>query len=91
MATMKRPRLQAVKPLSEYRLRLTFIDGSIATVSRADEFDRFLGLKPLRDPAVFKTATLIDGEGWTVEWPGLDIQIGVETLWLDAQAKKCPG
>ena len=35
MATMKRPRLAAVKALSGRRLRLTFVDGSIYTVSLA--------------------------------------------------------
>lgn len=90
MATMKRPRLQAVEALPDYRLRLTFIDGSMATVSLADDFTRFPGLAPLRDAAVFSTATVIEGEGWTVEWPAVDIQIGAETLWLDAQAQNAP-
>jgi hypothetical protein len=90
MATMKRPRLQTVEPLADYRLRLTFIDGSTFVVSLAEEFDRFPGLHPLRDPAAFAQACLIDGEGWTVEWPTLDIQIGADTLWLDAQAQNAP-
>ena len=33
------------------------------------------------------TASNTPGEGWTVEWPDLDIQIGADTLWLDAQAQ----
>ena len=33
---------------------------------------------------------LIEGEGWTVVWPDLDIQIGADTLWLDAQAQNAP-
>ena len=87
MAIMKRPRLRAVEALPEYRLRLTFVDGSVHTVSLVDDFDRFPGLLPLRDPAVFAKAVTIEGEGWTVEWPELDIQIGADTLWLDAQAQ----
>jgi hypothetical protein len=87
MAIMKRPRLQAVEALPEYRLRLTFVDGSVHTVSLAEDFDRFPGLRPLRDPAVFAKAVTIEDEGWTVEWPELDIQIGADTLWLDAQAQ----
>jgi DNA-binding XRE family transcriptional regulator len=90
MATMKRPRLAAVKALSAYRLRLTFVDGSIYTVSLADEFDKFPGLAPLRDSKAFSKAVVIEGEGWTVEWPALDIQIGADTLWLDAQAQNAP-
>jgi len=90
MATMKRPRLAAVKALSGHRLRLTFIDGSIYTVSLADEFDKFPGLAPLRNSKAFSGAVVIAGEGWTVEWPALDIQIGADTLWLDAQAQNAP-
>lgn len=90
MATMKRPRLAAVKALSGHRLKLTFIDGSVHTVSLAGEFDRFPGLAPLRDPKAFAKAVIIEGEGWTVEWPALDIQIGADTLWLDAQAQHAP-
>ena len=84
---MKRPRLNAVEALAGFRLRLTFINGSIFTVSLADEFDSFPGLAPLRDPQSFAQAVIIPGEGWTVEWPDLDIQIGADTLWLDAQAQ----
>lgn len=87
MATMKRPRLSGVEPLPGYRLRLSFVDGSVHTVSLAEDFDRFPGLKPLQDPAAFAGAVVIEGEGWTVEWPALDIQIGADTLWLDAQAQ----
>ena len=90
MATMKRPRLAAVKALSGHRLRLTFIDGSIYTVALAGEFERFPGLAPLRDSRAFSKAVVIKGEGWTVEWPALDIQIGADTLWLDAQAQNAP-
>ncbi len=87
MASMKRPRLLAVQALPDYRLRLTFVDSSVYTVSLADEFEKFPGLKPLRDPAAFAKACVIEGEGWTVEWPDHDIQIGADTLWLDAQAQ----
>ena len=45
MAVMKRPRLQAVQALPEYRLRLTFVDGSVHVVSLAEDFDRFPGLR----------------------------------------------
>ena len=87
MASMKRPRLLAVQALPDYRLRLTFVDSSVYTVLLADEFEKFPGLKPLRDPAAFAKACVIEGEGWTVEWPDHDIQIGADTLWLDAQAQ----
>lgn len=87
MATMKRPRLASVQALSDYRLRLVFRDGSVYTVSLANVFDKFPGLRPLQDLAAFGKAQVIENEGWTVEWPELDIQIGADTLWLDARAQ----
>ena len=87
MATMKRPRLDSVRALADYRLQLVFRDGSAYTVSLANSFDKFPGLEPLQDKAAFANAQIIEGEGWTVEWPELDIQIGADTLWLDARAQ----
>jgi len=67
MATMNRPRLAAVEALSGHRLKLTFVDGNIHTVSLASAFDKFPILAPLRNPKAFAKATIIEGEGWTVE------------------------
>jgi Protein of unknown function (DUF2442)/Helix-turn-helix domain len=90
MATMKRPRLDAVEVLPRQRLKLTFVDGSIHTVSLAKDIERLPGLAPLKDPKVFRKAELVPGEGWTVEWDEPDIQIGADTLWLEAQAQNAP-
>jgi DNA-binding XRE family transcriptional regulator len=87
MATMKRPRLRSVVALDNYRLRLTFRNGKTYTVSLAGEFDQFPGLEPLRDPQAFAKACIGEDCGWTVEWPDDDIQIGADTLWLEAQAQ----
>jgi len=87
MAQMKRPRLKKVEALADYTLRLTFIDDSVYTVSFKELFIESPGLARLKNPAVFSEAALVPGEGWTVEWPNLDIQIGADTLWLDAQAQ----
>ena len=87
MATMKRPRLLSVEPLADYKLRLNFVNGNVYTVSIAEDFDHYPGLQPLKDTAAFAKAMVITDEGWTVEWPELDIQIGADTLWLDAQAQ----
>ena len=87
---MKRARLSGIEVLDSYRLRLTFMDGSVSMVDFNPLFDESPGLARLRDPAVFATATLVEGEGWTVEWPALDLQIGADTLWLDAQAQNAP-
>lgn len=90
MASMKRPRLSGVLTLAQFRLRLTFIDGSVFTVDFTPLFDESPGLAPLREAKAFAAAALADGEGWAVEWPDLDIQIGADTLWLDAQAQNAP-
>ena len=84
MASMKRPRLSAVKPLSNYRLKMTFINGDTLTVDKRATIFAKPGLAPLRDPAAFAKAQIVPGEGWTVEWAGFDIQIGADTLWVEA-------
>ncbi len=90
MASMKRPRLTSAEPLTEHRLRLTFIDGSTYTLDFTPLLDASPGLAPLREAAAFAGATVIPGEGWAVVWPDLDIQIGADTLWLDVQAQQAP-
>jgi len=89
-SAMKRPRLRAVQALAGHRLRLTFIDDSVMTVDFTPFFDESPGLAPLRDPARFAQACIGEDCGWTAEWPELDIQIGADTLWLDAQAQNAP-
>ena len=51
------------------------------------DFSKFPGLAPLRDPFAFAKACVIAGKGWAVEWLEQDIQIGADTLRLDAQAR----
>jgi DNA-binding XRE family transcriptional regulator len=88
--TMKRPRLLAVEALDDYKLRLHFINGSIYTVSMAEELEKTARLRLLKDPNIFKKATIIEGEGWAVEWQDLDIQFCADILWLDVQAQNAP-
>lgn len=83
---MTRPRIKSVEPLSDFLMRITFANDSVYTVDFKLLFDESPGLAPLRSPKAFaKVCT--DESGWTVEWPELDIQIGADTLWLDAQAQ----
>ena len=89
--SMKRPCLSGIEVLDGHRLRLAFVDGSVSVLDFNPLFDESPGLARLCDPAVFATATLVEGEGWAVEWPALDLQIGADTLWLDAQAQNAPG
>ena len=90
MAQMKRARLKKVEALANHILRLTFVDDSVYNVSLEELFTESPGLAPLKNPTAFSKATLVTDEGWAVEWPGLDIQIGADTLWLDAQAQNAP-
>ena len=86
MLPMKRPRLSAVQALSDFRLALTFIDGQELILDLGRDIQAYPGLRPLLDPEVFLTATL-DDDGWTVEWLEPDIQIGADTLYMDALAQ----
>lgn len=81
---MKRPRLSAVKALPDYRLELAFTNDEVRVVDKREAVFSKPGLAPLRDPAVFAQARVVPGEGWTVEWADCDIQIGADTLWLEA-------
>lgn len=83
MLSMRRPRLAAVTALSDSRLALDFVDGRSLTLDLSRDIHTYKQLQPLLDPQVFATAILGD-KGWTVEWPTPDIQIGADTLYLDA-------
>jgi hypothetical protein len=90
MVSMKRPRLIRVEPLPGHRLRIAFTDGRAYTVDFAPLLAASPGLAPLGKEVAFAKATLVRDEGWAVTWPELDIQIGADTLWLDAQAQNAP-
>ncbi|WP_260955597.1 DUF2442 domain-containing protein [Pseudomonas citri] len=86
MLPMKRPRLLAVQALLPFSLDMTFIDGQRLMLDLSADVQRFPGLQPLLDAGAFECAALGD-DGWSVEWPELDIQIGADTLYLDALAQ----
>lgn len=90
MARMKRARLAGIEVLNDFKIRLNFVGGEVYTLDFQPLLDESPGLARLRDPVAFAGATLVEGEGWTIEWPALDIQIGADTLWLDAQAQNAP-
>ena len=90
MARMKRARLAGIEVLNDFKMRLNFVGGEVYTLDFQPLLDESPGLARLRDPVAFAGATLVEGEGWTIEWPALDIQIGADTLWLDAQAQNAP-
>ena len=86
MLSMKRPRLLAVQAVLPLSLELAFIDGQKLMLDLSSDVQRYPGLRPLLEEDAFAGAILGD-DGWSVEWPSLDIQIGADTLYLDALAQ----
>ena len=86
MAPMKRPRLATAQAMPGHLLKLTFRNGASYVLRFEEFFDTSPGLAPLRSESAFLGAQVDEG-GWIVEWPDHDIQIGADTLWLDAQAQ----
>jgi hypothetical protein len=75
--------ITGVEVIGEYRLRLTFADGTVGDVDFAD---RAWGgvFEPLRDPAYFARVT-VDCEAGTIAWPdGMDM--APEPLYAQARA-----
>ena len=89
MALMTRPRLELIEPLANYNMKLTFRNGAVYVVDFKLFFPECHGLAPLKNPDVFAKGVL-DESGWFVEWLQQDIQIGADTLWMDAQAQNAP-
>jgi hypothetical protein len=72
-----------VEVIGEYRLRLTFEDGTVGDVDFAGQ--AWGGVfEPLRDPDYFARVT-VDREAGTIAWPdGLDM--APEPLYAEARA-----
>ncbi|MBA1287834.1 DUF2442 domain-containing protein [Pseudomonas japonica] len=70
-------------------LDLTFTSGQRFSLDMGHDVKTYPGLEPLAKPEAFEKAILGDA-GWTVEWPELDIQIGTDTLFLEALAQAVP-
>jgi len=70
-------------------LDLTFTSGQHFSLDMGLDVETYPRLEPLAKPEAFEKAILGDA-GWTVEWPELDIQIGADTLFLEALAQAAP-
>ncbi len=71
-----------VELVGEYRLRLTFADGTVGDVDFAGRAWRGV-FEPLRDPAYFARVE-VDPEGGTIRWPnGADM--APEPLYAEAR------
>jgi len=76
-----------VEVVGEYRLRLTFADGTVGDVDFTDHVWRGV-LEPLRDPAFFARVE-VDEEAGTIAWPG-GLDMAPEPLYEQAQAHPAP-
>jgi Protein of unknown function (DUF2442) len=72
-----------VEVISDYRLRLTFEDGTVGDVDFSEREWRGV-FEPLRDPAYFARVT-IDREAGTVTWPN-GVDMAPEPLYAEARA-----
>ena len=74
--------ITAVEVIGEYRLRLTFQDGTVGDVDFAERDWRGV-FEPLRDPAYFARVA-VDPDAGTIAWPnGLDM--APEPLYAEAR------
>lgn len=68
----------AAKALDEYRLYLTFNDGSVRIFDCLPLIEKYKIFAPLRDKDVFASFTL---DGWTVSWLDGTLDIAPEHLY----------
>jgi hypothetical protein len=75
--------ITGVEVIGEYRLRLTFADGTVGDVDFTGRTWRGI-FEPLRDPDYF-ARVVVDPEAGTIAWPdGLDMP--PEPLYAEARA-----
>ena len=71
-------RVASAKPTGDYTLRIRWVSGKDLLVDLREIVHRLKGLRALRDPLVFKRASVGEG-GQSVTWPG-DVDIGAARL-----------
>jgi hypothetical protein len=72
-----------VEVIGEYRLRLTFADGTVGEVDFSARVWRGV-FEPLRDPQYFARVT-VDPEAGTITWPDR-LDMAPEPLYAEARA-----
>ncbi len=75
-----------VEVIGEYRLRLTFEDGTVGDVS-FDERDWTGIFEPLRDPQRFARVSV---EAGTIVWPDDGLDMAPEPLYEQAREHRVP-
>lgn len=74
--------ITGVEVIGEYRLRLTFQDGTVGDIDfRGREWRGVL--QPLRDPAYFALVA-VDPDGGTIAWPN-GVDLAPEPLYAEAR------
>jgi len=71
-----------VEVVGDYRLRLTFADGTVGDVDFSEREWRGV-FEPLSDPAEFARVE-VDAEGGTISWPG-GLDMAPEPLYAEAR------
>jgi Protein of unknown function (DUF2442) len=74
--------ITGVEVVAEYRLRLTFADGTVGDVDFSEREWRGV-FAPLADPAWFARVE-VDAEGGTISWPG-GLDMAPEPLYAEAR------
>jgi hypothetical protein len=77
------PRVKDVKPLADYRLKITFTNGEVGTYDCRPLLD-FGVFRELEDKTYFQKVRV---EGGTVVWPH-EQDICPDTLYLDSERQK---
>ncbi len=80
--------ITGVEVVGEYRLRLTFADGTVGDVDFADREWRGV-FEPLNDPAEFARVE-VDPETGTISWPG-GLDMAPEPLYAEARRRRVQG
>ena len=74
-----------VEVVSRYRLRLSFVDGTVGDVDFSAREWRGV-FEPLKDPSYF-ARVLVDPEAGTITWPG-GLDMAPEPLYDEARRNK---
>lgn len=74
--------ITGVEVVGEYRLRLTFADGTVGDVDFSEREWRGV-FAPLADPIEFARVE-VDAEGGTISWPG-GLDMAPEPLYAEAR------
>jgi hypothetical protein len=73
-------KIQAVEPLEDHWLRITFSDGAIKDVDLAQVLDRGGVFSSIRDRRELFEQVRVNPESRTIEWPG-EIDLDPEVLY----------